>query len=98
MLNKELWVALDELVNQHETTWTGPKGHASHEDNNRCDELANAAARDPESGSVQWLQRRGDRRRKGDGERICLFGGTFDPVHNAHLQIAREAISAIRSD
>ena len=28
--------------------------------------------------------------------RICLFGGTFDPVHNAHLQIAREAISAIR--
>jgi nicotinate-nucleotide adenylyltransferase len=25
------------------------------------------------------------------GSRVCLFGGTFDPVHNAHLAIAREA-------
>jgi nicotinate-nucleotide adenylyltransferase len=25
------------------------------------------------------------------GNRVCLFGGTFDPVHNAHLMIAREA-------
>ncbi len=42
--NQDLWVALDELVNAHETQWKWTKGHASHEDNNRCDELASRAA------------------------------------------------------
>jgi ribonuclease HI len=42
--NRDLWMALDELVNAHETQWKWTKGHASHEDNNRCDELATRAA------------------------------------------------------
>lgn len=42
--NRDLWITLDELVNAHETQWKWTKGHASHEDNNRCDELATQAA------------------------------------------------------
>jgi len=44
--NQDLWMALDELVAAHQTQWKWTKGHASHEDNNRCDELANRAARE----------------------------------------------------
>jgi ribonuclease HI len=46
VLNQDLWKALDEQVNRHTTTWTWTKGHANHEDNNRCDELATKAARE----------------------------------------------------
>jgi ribonuclease HI len=42
--NKDLWIILDELVNAHTTQWKWTKGHAIHEDNNRCDELASQAA------------------------------------------------------
>jgi nicotinate-nucleotide adenylyltransferase len=30
--------------------------------------------------------------------RLALFGGTFDPVHNAHLIVAREAADQFRLD
>ena len=45
VMNQDLWEELDELVNQHQVRWTWTKGHASHADNNRCDELATEAAR-----------------------------------------------------
>ncbi len=44
VVNQDLWMALDEQVNSHQISWTWTKGHASHEDNNRCDELASRAA------------------------------------------------------
>ena len=46
VVNQDLWQALDEQVNAHQTTWTWTKGHADHVDNNRCDELATRAARE----------------------------------------------------
>jgi ribonuclease HI len=43
--NADLWMELDELVGIHKTNWIWTKGHATHEDNNRCDWLARNAAR-----------------------------------------------------
>ncbi|WP_180541331.1 ribonuclease HI [Nevskia soli] len=43
--NVDLWIELDELVGIHRTNWVWAKGHAAHEDNNRCDWLAQNAAR-----------------------------------------------------
>ena len=45
VVNKDLWEALDEQVARHKTNWVWTKGHASHTDNNRCDELATRAAK-----------------------------------------------------
>ena len=44
--NRELWEALDEQVSRHHTQWVWTKGHADDAENNRCDELAQMAARD----------------------------------------------------
>jgi ribonuclease HI len=46
VVNQDLWVELDRLVSNHKVHWTWTKGHADHEDNNRCDELASRAARE----------------------------------------------------
>ncbi|MCX6593900.1 MAG: ribonuclease HI [Acidobacteria bacterium] len=43
--NQDLWEALDEQNSRHRTEWKWTKGHADHPDNNRCDEMATAAAR-----------------------------------------------------
>ena len=46
VVNQDLWHQLDEAVAAHTVRWTWTKGHADHEDNNRCDELATRAARE----------------------------------------------------
>ena len=38
--NKELWIELDNLRNQHNINWNWVKGHADDEINNIVDKLA----------------------------------------------------------
>lgn len=45
VVNRDLWEDLDDQVEAHHVKWSWTKGHASHEDNNRADELASLAAR-----------------------------------------------------
>lgn len=45
VVNQDLWLELDEENARHKTKWEWTKGHSSHADNNRCDELATQAAR-----------------------------------------------------
>lgn len=42
--NQDLWERLVELANLHTVEWTKVKGHAGHEENERCDRLAKEAA------------------------------------------------------
>ena len=42
--NKDLWRALDEQSTRHKVSWSWVKGHAGHDGNERCDQLATAAA------------------------------------------------------
>ena len=41
--NVELWQRLDELLQTHKLVFNHVKGHAGHEENERCDVLAVAA-------------------------------------------------------
>jgi len=41
--NKELWLELDELVQNYSIKWKWVKGHSGHPGNERADQLANAA-------------------------------------------------------
>ena len=42
--NVELWQALDTLMARHDVRFTTIAGHSGHTENERCDELAVAAA------------------------------------------------------
>ena len=46
VVNRELWEDLEEQVARHNVKWVWTRGHASHADNNRADELATRAARE----------------------------------------------------
>jgi len=52
VVNRDLWEELEGLTARHQVRWSWTKGHASHADNNRCDELATQAARDQSHGST----------------------------------------------
>ncbi|MEI8456033.1 ribonuclease HI, partial [Escherichia coli] len=45
--NLDLWQRLDAALGQHQIKWEWVKGHAGHPENERCDELARAAAMNP---------------------------------------------------
>src|SRR5689334_20390767 len=45
VLNRDLWEELDHQAGRHQMRWSWTKGHASHEHNNRADELASMAAK-----------------------------------------------------
>ena len=44
--NEERWRRLDELLGKHRIRFTIVKGHSGHAENERCDELAVAAAKE----------------------------------------------------
>ena len=43
--NRDLWEVLLRESSRHEVTWTWVRGHGASAEQNRCDELAQAAAR-----------------------------------------------------
>ena len=46
VLNKDLWIKLDEETSKHQVKWKWVKGHSISEGNNRADQLATTAARE----------------------------------------------------
>ena len=45
--NVDLWQQIDEQVQKHKVEWQWVKGHAGHDENEKCDELARKAAGKP---------------------------------------------------
>jgi len=43
--NRELWEKLNQLAKPHSVKWVWIRGHNGHPENERCDRLANSAAR-----------------------------------------------------
>jgi ribonuclease HI len=47
--NQDLWRRLDAQVARHKVSWTWVRGHGNNPDQNRCDGLAWAAAREQQA-------------------------------------------------
>ena len=47
-INPDLWERLLKLCEMHDVRFEWVRGHAGHPENERCDELAKAAARGPD--------------------------------------------------
>ncbi|HCM64098.1 MAG TPA: ribonuclease HI [Morganella sp. (in: Bacteria)] len=47
VVNVDLWQRLDKAIAGHSIDWQWVKGHAGHPENERCDDLARAAAESP---------------------------------------------------
>ena len=102
MVNRDLWEELDRLASEHHAEWVWTKGHASHEDNNRCDELAQRAAREQRASSAaEALTREGTRVRFGGSihvpeDEICFF--TFEAAsgREAELVAQRAGLEPLR--
>lgn len=45
--NADLWRRLDNVATVHQIDWHWVKGHAGHEENERCDVIAKEAANSP---------------------------------------------------
>jgi ribonuclease HI len=50
--NEDYWRKLDNLLQQHQVRFTVVRGHAGHAENERCDELAVAAALQFQNGTA----------------------------------------------
>ncbi len=51
--NVEYWQELDQLLAEHRVHFTVVKGHSGHAENERCDELAVAAALEYQDGLIE---------------------------------------------
>lgn len=52
--NVDLWKRLDAALGPHQIKWEWVKGHAGHPENERCDELARAAAMSPTQDDIGY--------------------------------------------
>lgn len=52
--NVDLWQRLSDATVRHEIDWRWIKGHAGHTENERCDQLARAAAEQPVADDIGY--------------------------------------------